>query len=417
MSRTLEIFEHERLRVAEVGDGIREHEFDALVRFNDHHGGRYFDVGHRHLKAKQFVGYLEVGDVAIEILPKADKTSPTSSQVWRSGLLEMLRVALGLRLQRLPDAAQSVSRSRLLDLIAQAYIGELEPLLHEGLAKGYRSVESNGAVFLGRLKVNDHLRTNLARADRFFVEYQSFDHDIPINRALLAAVEALSWCALSPSVASKVEELLARFPLVRLTTVDPHAFDRIVLTRATRRYERALLYAQMILAHQGPRLRSGDNRVFALLFDMNALWERYIAVLFRRAAPAGVLVQTQERHRFWLPHGHAARRVRPDIVVRTTAGGVILVIDTKWKVPSTGLPSDSDLQQMFVYNELLEAGHSILLYPRASSLADSGGPFAVKGHECEQRHVGVLFGATWSTEAIKEQLAALLPPQWTRARP
>ena len=39
----------------------------------------------------------------------------------------------------------------------------------------------------------------------------------------------------------------------------------------------------MILAHQGPRLRSGRAPVFALLFDMNALWEHYIAVLLRRA--------------------------------------------------------------------------------------------------------------------------------------
>ena len=29
-------------------------------------------------------------------------------------------------------------------------------------------------------------------------------------------------------------------------------------------------------------LRAGRARVFALLFDMNLLWERYIAVLLRR---------------------------------------------------------------------------------------------------------------------------------------
>jgi McrBC 5-methylcytosine restriction system component len=94
----------------------------------------------------------------------------------------MLRVALELRLQPLTSAAQKLTRSRLLDLIAQAFLAELAPLLREGLAKGYRTTQSNGAVFRGRLKIAEHLRDNFARADRFFVEYQTFDHDIELQQ-------------------------------------------------------------------------------------------------------------------------------------------------------------------------------------------------------------------------------------------
>src|SRR5689334_20264552 len=145
MPRTIEVFEHRTLHVAE--DGIRAHEFDALVRFNDLHGGEYFEVGHKRLKAKNFVGYVEVGDLSIEILPKADRNASSPTRIWRDGLLEMLRVAVGLRLEHLPSAGQKLTHRRLLDLIAQAYLAELEPLLHEGLTRGYRTTESNGAVF------------------------------------------------------------------------------------------------------------------------------------------------------------------------------------------------------------------------------------------------------------------------------
>lgn len=352
MHRTLRVFEHRKLHVAP--DGIHPHEFDAIVQFNDRHDGQFFEIGHKHIKARHFVGYIEVGGLSIEILPKADRNDTAPSEVWSNGLLEMLRVALGLRLDQLPGASQSLAQSRLLDLIAQAYLAEVEPLLREGLAKGYRNTSANGTVFKGRLKIADHLRDNIAHADRFFVEFETFDQDIAVNRILAAALEMLSWCALSEGVARSVDSCLSRFPEVQHRGVTLEAFDRIRLTRSTQRYANALTYARLILAHRGPQLRSGRERVFALLFDMNALWERYIAVLLRRVAPPNIQVSTQERHVFWKPAQHGVRKIRPDVVLREIAsidvGKTMLVIDTKWKVPSNGLPSDDDLKQMFVYN-------------------------------------------------------------------
>ena len=256
----------------------------------------------------------------------------------------MLRVALGLRLDQLPSASQQVGRSRLLDLIARAFLAALEPLLHEGLAKGYRSTRSNGSVFRGRLAIADHLRDNIARADRVFVEYQTFDHDIVVNRALACALDVLSTCAVSTSVALGVGGCLARFPDVDTATFNAMMFERIRLGRSTERYADALVYARMILAQQGPQLRAGRERVFALLFDMNLLWERYIAVLLRRAAPAGLAINTQESHPFWRPASHGARRVRPDVVVRDDATADMLVIDTHGS--EEGPPLRRDLSQM-----------------------------------------------------------------------
>jgi len=409
MSRTIEIFEHQTIR---IGEGITEPQFGALVRFNDAHDGRYFDVGHRKITVKSFVGYVEVGDLSIEILPKADRGSKSPTKVWRDGLLEMLRIALGMRIDQPSTAAQSLARFRLLDLIALGYLTELEPLMHNGLAKGYRGDEANGSVFRGRLKIAEHLRDNIARADRFFVQYQTYDHDIVPNRLLAAALQALESCALSSHVACRVEACLARFPEVRTSGITGTVFDRVRLTRATQRYTAALVYARMILAHQGPQLQAGRERVFALLFDMNALWERYIAALIRRASVCGIVVSTQERHLFWSPRGHASRRVRPDIVIRAKApsgtGATLLVIDTKWKVPSKGLPSDDDLKQMFVYNELLDGARSILLYPATTSSMAVSGVYARRTHICEQLHLGLFDAKGWSTRAMADQLARLL---------
>jgi len=413
VSRIIEVFEHETLHVSEDERGLRQAELDALVRWSDAHGGQVFDVGHRRIKLRSFVGYLEVGDLAIAILPKADRGAPGSPQVWRAGLLEMICVALGLRIERTTAAAQQLARLRLLDLIALGFIAELEPLMHSGLAKGYQRVAANGAVFRGRLAIADHIRDNAARADRFFVEHPTYDHDIAINRVLAAALHTLAGRALSPHARSGVAACLARLPEVRHTGVTRELLERIRLTRSTQRYHAALVYARMILEHQGPQLRAGPRRVFALLFDMNALWERYVAALFRRTRVPGVAVTTQERHLFWRSPDDAGRHVRPDIVVRAAPrsgrGQPLLVIDTKWKVPAHGRASDEDLKQMFVYNELLAGARAVLLYPATAESAAVRGTYAGKGHTCEQLYLGLLDAqAGWSTAALSAQIRALL---------
>lgn len=359
MSRkTLRVFEHQTLRVGEPVPGasgvpveLTQRELDALARFNDAHQGQYFHLGYRRITFRHFVGFVQVGDLGIEILPKADRGAAKADQAlrWRGALLEMLRVATGLRLYSPTDSSQALARSRLLDLIVTRFLEEVERLLHEGLAKGYRTEEANGSRFRGRLLVAENLRENLVRADRFYVRFTEYDRDTLPNRILGAALEVLDELPLGTSLAARVIRARALFPPLTPLRVTSELFERLRLARSTARYHDALLFARMILEQQVPELRAGATPVFALLFDMNMLWERYIAVLFRRACPAGLEVSTQESRRFWKTPEVPAKTVRPDVVLRKPGQpGAVLVADTKWKVLDGPTPSDSDLQQMFV---------------------------------------------------------------------
>jgi len=63
---------------------------------------------------------------------------------------------------------------------------------------------------------------------------------------------------------------------------------------------------------------------------------------------------------------------------------------------------------LFVYNELLGGPRAMLLYPATSTSFPADGTYAMKQHTCEQRHLGLSEGGTWSSPAIKEQLSHLL---------
>lgn len=115
--------------------------------------------------------------------------------------------------------------------------------------------------------------------------YATFDRDILINRILAAALDVLAGCALSPALKARLSACALTFPEMSVASIRAVDCDRVTLGRSTARYRGALLLARLILEQKAPELRAGAHQVFALLFDMNALWERYVGWLFRRAIP------------------------------------------------------------------------------------------------------------------------------------
>jgi len=101
MSNRVQVFEHGTLAVGEQGFNARQ--FAALVRYNDRHGCAYFKVGHNRLHFGSFVGVVQVGDLAIEILPKLDSESSPDKGKWQRALLQMLRQSGLLTVESAPE--------------------------------------------------------------------------------------------------------------------------------------------------------------------------------------------------------------------------------------------------------------------------------------------------------------------------
>lgn len=414
MSRTISVFEHGTLKVgaAMAPDEARltPAEFDALVRFNDERGQQIFTIGYRSITFRQFVGYVQVGDLGIEVLPKADRRGDGDARPWRAMLFEMLKVGLGIDLQLSETATQSLTRPSLIELVVANLMPKVEHIAQEGLARGYRQQESNSTTFRGRLVFADHARHNHSRADRCFVRYSVYDCDTQANQLLRAALEVAARSPISGPLRARVRSLLPRFDEVRRIVPRAEDFDRLVLTRTTHRYRDALLLARMLLDGLSPALRAGRVTVFALLFDMNALWERYVGVLFQRVSRGRAKVVLQNKRVFWTMGEATPRTLRPDIVLMSQdSGKVVAILDTKWKLADPRGPSDDDLKQMFVYNEMFDASEALLLYPTAlTSSASTDGQFFGRRHRCNVVELGLQHGSKTRSAAVATQLSQLL---------
>lgn len=389
---TVQVFEQstvrvgERLRTPEGGERelTRAHHA-ALAAFADATQARYLSCGRHAVRFHSYVGLIQLGELGIEVLPKADQAEPGGHGRWHRALVHMLRVVGDLGLEELDEARLRIEPGRLFDLFVERFLGQCERLAHEGLAKGYRTEEENRAAFRGRLLVSRHVRQNAVNAARFYVASPVYDHESLPNLAISEALWVVESLPLSSFTRSRARAIRHALPELPRWRPDLDALTRYRFTRNTLRYREALRFARLILFHLTPNVRQGDTPLLALLFDMNTLWERYVAALARRLRLPEIEVSAQDTVPFWTPDAGARRGLRPDLTLRHRAtGDVALVVDTKWKIPPARRPSSADLKQMFCYHELYGCHRSMLLYPATGTTTEVGarGVFAGRPHRC-----------------------------------
>lgn len=380
MRSAIQIFEHQRLRVEDrlpsIGGGtvvFTQAHFEALTRYAERHRAPPFEIRHRAVVFKQYVGVIQIGALTLEILPKADReahqlSSAGEPRLWRDVLFRMLKLCPQFGLRELLRADLRTEPADLLELYLVRFLSEVTRLVHEGLARSYRTVEENRNTFCGRLLVAENIRRNVAHAERVYVATHELSADRIENRILYHALQTLSRMSLRRSLRECAQRLLLEFPPIRAQAASLDDFARIVPSRHTDRYTEALALARMILLHYSPAPRAGGEDTLALLIDMNRLFQSFVLAVLRRTAPPGCSVDGTARADFW-PEGEAdPKRLLPDIVV-SRDGKPALVLDTKWKMAGGLRPSDADLRQIFVYGEYFRAPRAALLYPARSQPA------------------------------------------------
>ncbi len=386
---TLQVFEHESLRVVPSGTGgLTQVQFDALVHWQSHRAIRYFEPGHRKITFGRWVGVIRVGNLLIEILPKADRTaaSVASKQRWHRNLIEMLRITRDLPIDLSTLSTQALRRANLMDIYLFWFLQEVRRLAHEGLVKRYRHEDHLASTALqGRLLLGDQLTRNGVHQERFACRKPIFDRNNLINGILKAALAVVAREATQSATRDAARQNMLDFEGIDVPALTQESFLRICWDRRSERYRETVEMARLIILGFTPEIQTGGSKVFALLFDMSQLWEKYVVRRLKEASRKqdqdNLKILAQNSRAFW-----EGRTIRPDILVRghkRDAVGVPLpftvVLDTKWKQLSTTSPSGEDLRQMFVYNRFFECEESVLVYPKCHDLPDKVGSYHHKG--------------------------------------
>ena len=321
------------------------------------------------VRPAQYVGAVQLSGRTIEFLPKIEQTKVNLPAV-RHNLLQMLLVAYDLEGATPGKASLEKSSDGWLDILMRLFSRALADQLRRGLIRRYREEADDLPTVRGRLQIEEQVRRNLVHRERSACAYDEFDEDHALNQLFRVAIRRMLRVASNYTTQQALRELLPAFEGVSDVAPTADWLDRVTLDRVSERFGLCLGMARLFLHGATTGLYAGDQSSFALLFDMNDLFERFVArTLRRRLRGSSFEVSIQDsRHHLVRDMKSSQRlfRLRPDIVVRN-GGDPLCIVDTKWKRLSPeerklGI-SQSDLYQMLAYAEGYASSAVLLIYP------------------------------------------------------
>lgn len=380
----ISVFEHQTIHYGKSYNGVKfkESHFNALAKLNELHDNKYFTLVHKGVKFSSYVGVIQIEDLILEVLPKIDR-SEESPVLWKDVLIEMLRATQKLKVNNIGNAFVSKQQIHLLDIYFEWFLNEVQALIHQGLIKKYYKQTSNVKSLKGKLEFANHIQKNLVHKERFFTTHQIYGTNHLEHQILGLALKIIEQFSNGSYLYSKCKTVQLDFPEVSPIKPHPGLFSKLVYNRKNKAYKSALEIARIIILNYAPSISSGNEKMLALLFDMNNLWEEYVLVQLKSLRLDGIRVIGQSSKRFW-----QNVTIRPDIVIQKDSE--IFVLDTKWKNIQSNKPSVHDLRQMFVYNHYWDSYKALLLYPSNKTERPRFEAFKDENQECAVGKINII---------------------------
>lgn len=316
--------------------------------------------GKKAFRAQNYVGVIQTKDgTTIEILPKIHDLSEDYS---KEILIRMLKTLKKSPFKNFNIAHLKSSKMPLLEIFISMFLKELSKLIKKGIKSDYISLEGNLKFLKGKLKINNQIKKNSIHKERFYVEYQDFLSDRVENKIIKTTLEYLYKKSHSNKNQQLIREFLFVFDEISLCKNVKNDFLHVKPNRQMKDYEQVLLWCKTFLFENSFTPYKGNDVAFALLFDMNLLFESYVGAYLKKKG-LHVSLQDRGKHLIEEPEKFA---LKPDIVVTCkTNPEKIIIADTKWKIIKEEKDiSQSDMYQLFAYGKKYNNEVLYLIYPK-----------------------------------------------------
>ena len=244
-------------------------------------------------------------------------------------LLEVLRVSARQPALLRPEPVPARAGHGLIELIATAFVREVEKIVGFGLAKGYQTRTFTRPPYPGVPDATAHLARYLGRPDRLITRARRLTSDIPVNQALAAAHRVLRGQSYAnPAITVQLRALGPVFTQIT-TMTDPLPVARAAIRHAATRYREALALAVLVLAGQTTLPTGTGTAGSSVLFNMTKIWEDYAQTWVQRRLPAGHRLAVQ--HPIVLTDDESRMTASADLVEFEQNGHPTTVYDAKYK--------------------------------------------------------------------------------------
>ncbi|MEN5387826.1 McrC family protein [Aliarcobacter skirrowii] len=348
---------------------IKKEIFDSLEKFvlENEKTAQYLKITTKNgfgkvLQAQNYVGLIQTKDGAtIEILPKIkNATTEKSKEI----LISMLKTLKNSPFKNSSVANLKSSKMQLLEIFISMFLEELAKLIRNGLKSDYISKEENLKFLKGKLKISEQIKYNTIHKERFFVQYEEFISNRVENRLIKTTLQYLYKKSKLNKNQQRIREFLFVFDEIETSHNIKTDFSNIKLNRQMKDYEQVLLWCKTFLFENSFSPYRGNDVAFALLFDMNLLFESFVYSYLKKSSNFQDIKSQDKTHHLAYENDIGRFRLKPDIVIN---GGKIIA-DTKWKILSqeksyNGV-SQADMYQLYAYGTKYENCEKMyLIYP------------------------------------------------------
>ncbi|MEM5557962.1 restriction endonuclease [Aliarcobacter cryaerophilus] len=311
----------------------------------------YFTLDWKDLKAKQYCGILNFDNQDFYILPKiANYNDEKDAEQNLNIFIYMLMYAYDVKLSNEQIASCANQEHTILEVFVQMFANGLLQELKKGIYKKYITEQDNLPVLKGKYLINENLKYNFTK-NKIYCEYDEFSENNSLNQFFLYTVKYLQKFVKDKKLLKQCELI---FDKVEYKQVDINRLETINFDRLNLRFKTSFEIALLLLKQSIP-LFSQDKKSFAFLFDMNVLFEKFIARMVKEL-DENAKIQNQDNFGDLI--------LKPDIIIKSKN----LIIDCKYKILKENKTSSrNDRYQMYVYgnNFKLEMNfRTILLYPK-----------------------------------------------------
>jgi len=357
---------------------LEAHEFRELYDFwlSDESTQKLLTfVNKKCLKATSYVGVIQTQNLSVEILPKTYK-SESDIENQRTTFIEMLKVTLGMNEIVLNRANLSTTKSKnIYELFITLFVEAMDNLIHKGLKSEYVSQKGNQQFLKGKLKFNEHIRKNSIYKERFYVEYDEYLQDRVENRLLKSTLQLLLKKSRDAQNRKALRQQLFIFDEVGFSLNYKSDFSKVNSHRGMEHYSFPLRFAKVFLLNESFTSLRGKDDVFALLFPMQTLFEKYIEFVLENSKEKlgikEVLVNGGKNEYFLNNEKCQMARLEPDYLLKMKNKKDI-VTDAKWKILEEKKDktkncnkvtiSSGDVYQIFSYLNFYECEDTALLF-------------------------------------------------------
>ncbi|WP_028856493.1 McrC family protein [Psychrilyobacter atlanticus] len=322
------------------------------------------------LQAQNYVGVIQTkSGITIEILPKIADVEDEKKE--KEILIKMLKTLKKSPFKNFNTANLKSTNMPLLEIFISMFLEELSKLIKKGIKSDYISKSENLKFMKGKFKMSEQIKQNYIHRERFFIEYCEFSNDRIENRLIKTTLKFLYSKSKSNGNKKRIREFLFIFDEIKISHNIKIDFDKVKINRQIKDYEQTLLWSKTFLLENSFSPYKGREVAFALLFDMNLLFESYVGQYLKKKG-LDVKLQDSKHHLAYLK-GQGKFRLKPDIVINIKKKEKIIIADTKWKILNESKThngvNQGDMYQLYAYGTKYENCRNMyLIYPKNNKI-------------------------------------------------